>query len=112
MRKRRKTQKGSLSSAQAIKESTSNREDSQKNVAEQQGEELMGTIGDLLHGRPIDEVISIGMSVALDGVRQKSHGNPLLAMRLFKQVVETMSEAFLNVTLKQCIDGIRVYLHP
>lgn len=106
MRKRREIQKGSLSSAQAAKGSTSNEEKDpqKKNVAEQQGEELMNAIGDLLHGKRIDEVISIGMSITLDGIRQKSHGNPLLAIPLFEQAIKAMSEAFFNLTLKQCID--------
>lgn len=105
MRKREPKSRRSLSSAQATKESTSNREDSQKNVAEQQKEKLMRTISDLLDGRPIDEVISIGMTITLDGVRQKSHGNPVIATLLFKHVIETINEVFFNVTIKKCTDG-------
>lgn len=100
MRKRRETQKGSLSSAQA----TGDNNVSQENNVAEQGEELMNAVGNLLHGKRIDEVISVGISIALDGVRQKLHGNPLIAMRLFKQVVENMDGAFRDITLKQCID--------
>ena len=95
MRKRRETQKGSLSSAQATGDNMSQ----ENNVAEQKLHEVQN----LLNGVDLDDVASIGITIVLSAIKQKANLNANIAMKLFEAAIDAMGETFFRVTMPSII---------
>lgn len=98
MRKRRETQKESLSSARA----TRGNMPQENNVAEQERmTNVMNKIDAILDGENTGDIIAAATAIILKAIKQQAGGNLFLARRIFKGVSNAFTEAFKETVLQE-----------